>query len=169
MRPAKCSEASLLSELAVRSKAYWGYSADFMKACRKELAVSEDDIRDSFREYVVCEIDGAVVGYFAIESICQGSCELEALFVEPAHIGRGYGRALIEAAKSLAAYRGARTLIIQGDPNAEKFYTAAGGVRVGHRESGSIPGRFPPEFRVNLALDDSATADVHRSFGSDKV
>lgn len=45
---------------------------------------------------------------------------------------------------------GATKLIIQGDPNAERFYLAAGAVLTGTRESGSIPGRYLPTFAINL-------------------
>lgn len=116
MRPAQCSDAPLLSELAFRSKAYWGYSEEFMEACREELSVSAEDIEHPARDYVVCEVGGSVVGYCSIEQISQSQCELEALFVEPQHIGCGYGRLLIEAAKLWASQRGARSLLIQGDP-----------------------------------------------------
>ncbi|MEM7054551.1 MAG: GNAT family N-acetyltransferase, partial [Pseudomonadota bacterium] len=99
IRPARASEAVLLSELAVRSKAYWGYSTAFMDACREELSVSAYDISNSSREYEVCEVNASVVGYFAIEPISKSEYELQALFVEPLHIGCGYGRILIEQAK----------------------------------------------------------------------
>lgn len=65
-------------------------------------------------------------------------------------IGRGLGRTLIEHAKEKATDLGIRQLVIQGDANAEAFYKAAGGVRDGQRESGSIPGRFLPVFRIDL-------------------
>jgi predicted N-acetyltransferase YhbS len=150
MRPANCSEAPLLSELAFRSKAYWGYSAEFIEACREELWVSAKDIDDPASEFVACEVGGSVIGYCAIEPISQNQYELEALFVEPQHIGCGNGRVLIKEAKKLAAQRGAESLLIQGDPNAEKFCLGAGGVKIGERESESIPGRFLPEFRIHL-------------------
>jgi GNAT superfamily N-acetyltransferase len=76
--------------------------------------------------------------------------ELEALFVEPGRIGQGIGRALIEHAKFTAAQVGASSLLIQGDPHAERFYRAAGGRLVGRRESASIPGRFLPVFVIPL-------------------
>lgn len=153
IRPARCSEAGLLTDLAIRSKAYWGYSAEFMAACREELAVSGSDIRDSSSEFIVCEVGGSVVGYFAIEPISSDEYELGALFVEPQNIGCGYGRELLGAAKELAIRHGAKSLLIQGDPNAENFYRAAGGVRIGERESGSIPGRFLPVFSIDLAAN----------------
>ena len=155
-RPAVPSEAEFLSELAVRSKAHWGYSAAFLEACREELAVSAQDISNSSRRYCVYEVDGSVVGFFAIEPISTEEYELEALFVAPQHIGCGYGRTLIEEAKRLAARLGAKSLLIQGDPHAEAFYVAAGGVRIGERESVSIAGRFLPEFRISLNEDAAA-------------
>jgi hypothetical protein len=41
-------------------------------------------------------------------------------------------------------------LTIQSDPNAERFYRAAGGVFTGTRESGSIRGRYLPVFEILL-------------------
>jgi GNAT superfamily N-acetyltransferase len=93
-----------LSALALRSKAYWGYSSDF----------------------------------------------LDALFVEPAHIGTGIGRLLIQHALQTLADCGAVRLIIQGDANATEFYKAAGARQTGARESGSIPGRYLPLFESEI-------------------
>ena len=44
IRPAQQCEDSKLSELAVRSKGHWGYSQQFLDACREELRVSNADI-----------------------------------------------------------------------------------------------------------------------------
>jgi hypothetical protein len=43
IRQAIFGEGQLLSDLAFRSKAYWGYSSEFMEACQAELTVSESD------------------------------------------------------------------------------------------------------------------------------
>ena len=40
IRSARPEEAETLSALALRSKAYWGYPADFMEACREELTLT---------------------------------------------------------------------------------------------------------------------------------
>ena len=64
--------------------------------------------------------------------------------------------AVSEHAKSVASSMGARQLTIQGDPNAERFYIAAGGVLMGRTESGSIPGRFLPTFSVSLTGNNAA-------------
>jgi len=43
-----------------------------------------------------------------------------------------------------------KTLVIQSDPNVEKFYRAAGGRSIEMRESASIPGRNLPLFIIEL-------------------
>ncbi|MCF6338854.1 MAG: GNAT family N-acetyltransferase [Gammaproteobacteria bacterium] len=156
IRNAEPYEASYLSELAIRSKSYWGYSAKFMAACRNELVVSIEKIENEYFHYMAAERQGEVVGFYALEHLSESDFELEALFVEPRYIGTGIGKALISHAKSNAASLGGDTLIIQGDPNAEKFYLAAGGRLTGKRESASILSRFLPTFSISLANEDVA-------------
>ena len=148
IRPAALPEASTLTELALRSKAYWGYSAEFMAACRDELTYSADDLRRG--SFFVAEQAGALLGFYALARHSTAEVELEALFVEPAYIGQGVGRALIEHAKAMAKAWGAEVMIVQGDPNARDFYLAAGGELTGERESASIPGRYLPTFSIWL-------------------
>ncbi len=153
IRNARRTEATELSGLAMRAKAYWGYSHEFMDACREELSVPQGNLENDRFCYVVAEHHGAIVGYYALERLSASEFELEALFVEPKHIGSGIGRALITQAKKRAATAGGRTLLVQGDPHAENFYRAAGGRLTGRRESASIPGRFLPIFEICLAGD----------------
>lgn len=150
IRPARAGEARLLSELALRSKAHWGYSSEFLEAVRAELSYSEKQLQSEQACFFVLETAGRPAGFYALAHQSGTEIELDSLFVEPEHIGKGFGRTLIEHAKSTAAKMGATTLIIQGDPNAERFYIAAGGVLTGTRESGSIPGRFLPTFAIEL-------------------
>jgi GNAT superfamily N-acetyltransferase len=134
----------------MRSKAYWGYTEEFMLACRDELSHSPEQIEAPDFLFKVAEVAGAVAAFYALARISSPDVELEALFVEPDHIARGIGRALIEDAKKTAASLGAKRLVIQGDPHAERFYRAAGGTVTGERESSSIPGRFLPVFTIEL-------------------
>lgn len=150
IREARREEASLLSELALRSKAHWGYSPDFLNACRSELAVDPDRMgTDAYRCFVAVDGTG-ILGYYIWEPASGDDYELEALFVEPDHIGTGIGRMLIRHAIAALADIGAARLVIQGDPNATAFYLAAGARRVGSRESASIPGRQLPLFEIAI-------------------
>ncbi len=150
IRPANPQDDELLSGIALRSKSYWGYSAEFIEACRAELSISETEITDKERHYFAAESNDEVIGFYALERLSANEYELEALFVEPQRIGQGIGKALINHAKSTARELGARSLLIQSDPNATAFYLATGGVLIGERQSNSISGRYLPEFRISL-------------------
>ncbi len=152
IRAARRGEARRLGELAVRSKGHWGYSPAFLERSRDELAVDPGEI-EAGRVYVL-EDSGRVVGFYSLEPISRDTMELCHLFVEPDSIGSGHGRALMDHARAVAREQGYLTLLIQGDPNATRFYEAAGAVRVGSRESASIPGRQLPLLELALEHDD---------------
>ena len=122
-----------------------------MDACTEELSVLPAFIKNHDYHYVVAVVDEVVVGFYALEGLTGDEIELGALFVDPAHIGTGIGKALIEKAKHHAHCLGARKLNIQGDPNATMFYRAAGGIPTDHQESASISGRYLPTFQIPLA------------------
>jgi GNAT superfamily N-acetyltransferase len=74
----------------------------------------------------VSELEGATVGFSAIEPRADGETELDALFVEP-HIRRhGVGRLLVEHCADVARQQGSTTLHVTGNPHAEDFYIACG-------------------------------------------
>jgi len=143
-------EATLLTELTIRSKAYWGYSAEFMNSCREELAVTPNKILNNRYFFRAAERASAVIGFYTLEQQSPVIIELDALFVEPNSIGTGVGKALMNHAIVSAKNRGGRTLKIQADPNASDFYLAAGAILTGELESLSIPGRFLPTFEIKL-------------------
>ena len=100
--------------------------------------------------FYVCEIDNQVAGFYALKILDANSAGLEALFVLPGLIGNGIGKAMIAHCRTIAKRLGVRTIVIQGDPNAESFYLAVGAVACGYRESLSIPGRQLPVFTITL-------------------
>ena len=153
IRPADTAEAHALSELALRSKAHWGYDAKFLQACREELSVDARYIINH-PVFVIEHVD-ELAGFYSLEHMCDEEVELDLLFVDPPHIGHGLGRQLIEHAKHQARESGYQSILIQGDPNAAHFYTAAGGEPSGSSPSGSIPGRVLPLFRIDLAHVDT--------------
>jgi hypothetical protein len=86
IREAFPDEARLLSDLALRSKAHWGYSQDFLDSCRPELTVDPAQIGSDDYQYFATVDEDVIIGFYALEHLDDGY-ELEALFVEPAHIG----------------------------------------------------------------------------------
>jgi len=61
LRPARADEAPALSELALRSKAHWGYDDAFLEACRAELTVRPEHVAAS--RVVVATSAARVVGF----------------------------------------------------------------------------------------------------------
>lgn len=120
----------------MRSKAHWGYSTDFLERAAPELTVSEQDIADG--KVSVAELDKRPVGFSVLD--LADPPELVALFVEPDVIGKGLGRALLSHALEQAQSAGVECLLIESDPNAERFYRGHGAAAVGQRTS-STTGR----------------------------
>ncbi len=155
IRQALPSEVKHLSELAFRSKSYWGYSDRFMQACLKELTLDQHYIASN--PTFVIEVEKSAIGFYSLEYVSASEAELGYLFVEPTFIGKGYGRKLMAHAQQEARHLGYNQMIIQGDPNAEQFYRAAGGSVVGTRKSTSIPDRELPVFRMDLRESEEET------------
>lgn len=150
IRPATPDEASLISELSMRSKAYWGYTHDFMRACEDELSHSEHNIQDPNRHYAVAEHGEKPAGFYTLEDIYKPTIHLLALFIEPEAMGQGIGRLLFDDAYAKAKKLGARIIEVQSDPYAETFYQKMGAVTVDKLESGSIKDRFLPLMQVKI-------------------
>ena len=155
IRRARGEEAAVLSALARRSKAHWGYDEAFMRACVAELAVSVDQLRGGC--VWLFETDERPLGFYSIEQQSDDEAELVHLFVEPEAIGSGVGRRLLGHACRQALALGCRVLHIESDPNAEAFYRAQGGVRIGQAPSASIAGRELPV--LEIALDQGKQID----------
>lgn len=148
IRRARPAEADALSALALRSKAHWGYDADFLAACRDDLTLTADDIATS----TVYVIDGEVspLGFYRLLRQDDGVAELDALFVEPGAMGRGVGKRLWQHAVATAATLGCSEIVLQSDSQAEGFYLAMGAQRAGESASTVMPGRMLPLMRFRL-------------------
>ena len=150
LREARVDEAAQLSALAVRSKAAWGYSEDFLLACRAELELAPATVKAGL-SFVAEERGSATpLGFGSLDPIDGRVVDLLHLFVEPRAFRRGVGRALVSHATALAREMGRRVMTIQADPNAALFYEALGARRVGELESDSIAGRMLPLFELRL-------------------
>jgi ribosomal protein S18 acetylase RimI-like enzyme len=151
IRRARPEEAPHLTEVALRSKASWGYDPALLEALADQLEIraEESDRAPTF----VLEADGVVVGLYRLGGDPPEGF-LTDLWLEPDFQGRGFGRRLWEHALAAAAALGYRSLLLEADPNAEGFYAAMGAVRVGERESPLVqkvePGRVLPLMRFEL-------------------
>jgi GNAT superfamily N-acetyltransferase len=148
VRTAHAGEAAALTALCVRSKAHWGYDAEFMRSSQASLTVSDADIASG--RVLVAERKGVLFGVARVEP----DGELGLMFVDPGAMSRGTGRVLFDAAVALARRLGARRMAILSDPNAAPFYERMGARLVGQAPSDAIPGRTLPLYEYDLTQKD---------------
>jgi GNAT superfamily N-acetyltransferase len=146
IRRAHRSEAALLTALATRSKAHWGYDAAFMAAAAPELVIT-DEVIDRAAACYLAERGGEVVGVYVL-SVEDEKPTLRDLWVEPGAIGTGVGALLWRHMRDAARGLGFRVVRIESDPHAEAFYVRMGARRVGTSASKIMPGRFLPLLEV---------------------
>ena len=147
IRRAGVEDDATLSDLALRSKAHWGYDADFLEACRAELTLSPAYLAE--QQVYVVEENERVIGFYSLRAE-EGGVALDHLFIEPKIIGRGYGKSLWQHAVRIAASLGYSHLTIESEPHAEPFYRAMGATRFASVPSSVMPGRSLSMLRYEL-------------------
>ncbi len=145
IRKARAEDYQILSELAFTSKAYWGYSQDFMEKCRDDLTVTPEYIEEN--PVYVLELDNRIAAYYSLSLI---SAKLEALFIDPVFIGKGIGQLLWEDVMQRALQLGVKEFTLDSDPHAEGFYLKMGTKRVGEVRSTVFPDRVLPLMSVKV-------------------
>src|SRR5690606_25317439 len=139
IRPARPDEAALITDIAMRSKAYWGYDDHFMETFRPELTVHPHQIERD--HVVVAETGGRIAGFLHLRPENDETLELVSLFIDTWAIRQGFGQMLWDYAIAYARGHGYRQVTLESDPNAEPFYRRQGAVETGRRESTLMPGR----------------------------
>jgi GNAT superfamily N-acetyltransferase len=150
IRRARPEEAAFLTELTVRSKAYWGYDDSFMERARADLEFHANKFLPDFHVYILEAEDGPL-GYCSLISVDSNTVELHDLFIDPRHIGKGYGKKLWDYAVNLARSLGFSRLILTADPNAKPFYAHQGALRIGEKPSPVGSNRSLPVMEYILA------------------
>ncbi|MGH3567871.1 MAG: GNAT family N-acetyltransferase [Pseudonocardia sp.] len=124
IRPARPDEASFLAALAVRSKAHWPYSTDFIARFARTLGLTPEVV--AANDVWVAERAGQPDGFYTL--LHRGEfAVLDDLWIEPGEIGRGLGRRLFEHARDRASGAGAHSLEWEAEPHATVFYERMGG------------------------------------------
>ncbi|PWE16809.1 GNAT family N-acetyltransferase [Marinicauda salina] len=142
LRPARSDERDALDALILRSKAWWGYDAAMMAVMARWLRADPDAIEDG--RCRVAEAGEQRLGVAQLGRLENGAVELELLFIDPAAIGSGVGRALYDWAREAARRAGATRMTILADPQSRGFYEAMGARFVEDRPSQAVPGRTLP-------------------------
>ena len=87
LRAAKPQDAALLSSLAIRAKAHWAYSADFMASVEAELTLSSAQLANPDWLCLVAICRGDIVGSALLDTKIPVRWILDAMFVEPEMMG----------------------------------------------------------------------------------
>ena len=131
IRRADPKENIVLTDLAVASEAYWGYDRKFLDAFRRIYSLSEDYIMNH-PTFVMEEDD--IVGFYNLIENDEG-VSLEYFYIDPAFIGKGYGRHLWDHMVEFCKNRGILELQFVSSPEARKFYEKMGAVSTGEKPS----------------------------------
>jgi GNAT superfamily N-acetyltransferase len=140
------------AEEAPRLEALQRRSSDIWEAYRQQLAANPDAIElprtfiDNGWVRVAVDDTGAPIGFSVLIPTGGQVHELDGLFVEPAHMHRGVGQALVDDAAARASAEGAERLEVTAGP-AQGFYEA-----VGFHVVGNAPTRFGPAVRMRREL-----------------
>src|SRR5215813_11631185 len=149
IRRARADETGLLSDLAFRSKAHWGYPRDWLERWRPELTVTPQAL-EAAPTFVAVDASSILGFYLLTPTSRADACELDFLFVEPTAIGRGVGQALFAHACTTARGLGYRSMVWGSDPHADGFYRRMGARTIGTRRSSTMPGRMTAEMEMAL-------------------
>lgn len=145
---ANINDAKQLTQIALKSKAFWGYSDEQIESWREDLTVSEKMIEEMMVYKFAFE--SSIVGFYILNQPKENRIELEFLFVLPKFIGKGIGNQLIQDAFKKAISLNCATIFLVADPNAVPFYQSKDFVIIDKKES-AIFGRFLPVMQRGLA------------------
>jgi N-acetylglutamate synthase-like GNAT family acetyltransferase len=145
--PADISDGKLLTDIALISKAFWGYSNELIESWRDDLTVTSKMI--SKCNVLKLLADDEIVGFYVLNPPKEKSIELEMLFVLPTYIGEGIGKQLLLHSFEKAKKLNAKSMTLLADPFAVYFYASQGFYEIDRRES-SISNRFLPVMKKDL-------------------
>lgn len=129
---AEPENAAELTAIAFAAKRHWGYPERWLERWRDVLTITTDFIA---QHAVWMAMEGNVrLAFGTLRMTDGGVAVIDHLWVRPAAMRRGTGRALFAQLEAEARRRGARVLAIESDPNAEGFY-----LKMGARTMARIP------------------------------
>lgn len=141
-------DVNKLTNIALKSKFFWGYSNEQIEDWREDLTITSK----MFDEYHIYKyiIKDEIVGFYVLERINISTSCLHFLFILPKYIRQGIGSKLLMHAIKYCLNENCTVLTLIADPNSEKFYVKHGFKKVSKKES-SIKGRFLPEMELKFS------------------
>lgn len=137
----------ILTEITKKSKAHWGYSDEQMEKWSQDLMISKDYIKKS--EVYKLSLNDKIIAYYSYFNVNENTVKLDNLFVVPEEMGIGYGKMLMNDCINKTKKEKTAKIILEADPNAEKFYEGFGFLKISQIET-SIKNRFLPVMELKL-------------------
>ena len=122
---ASLEDAFLLTTIAKAAKASWGYEEALLNLWANDLTITPELVI-KWHTYTAMEGDN-IVGFCMIHTNCSPP-EIEHLWIEPNHQGKGIGKSLLHFALNDVA-NDFSTIGVTSDPFAEAFYARMGFVK----------------------------------------
>lgn len=145
---ANSHDHEILSEITKKSKAFWGYSNEQIQLWNDVLTITEEYIETNFTYKFFHE--NRIIGYYSYFNIETTIIKLDNLFLLPEYIGKGFGKHLMQDfLNRIKENREIKKVLLDADPNAEKFYQKFGFTTIGQLET-SIKNRFLPVMELSL-------------------
>jgi GNAT superfamily N-acetyltransferase len=146
IRDAALAEVDALEDVQRRASLVWEeYRAD-LEAHPDAIDVPEADITAGNVRVATGSLP--LLGFsLLIPGRAEDIAELDGLFVDPACMRQGIGRALVQDAFALARSRGCRRIEVTANPNAVDFY-----VKMGFVDDGVVQTRFGPGLRMHVDI-----------------
>ena len=141
IKKAKKIDAKNLTSLTIRSKSYWNYGRTQIEEWRDELTITAKYIEEN-QVYKLIN-NRVLVGFYAYNLVNETDVKLNYLFIESEFIGKGYGKILMLDFLNRIENLEFNKIVLDADPNAEKFYSKFGFRVIGKLKS-SIKDRYLP-------------------------
>src|SRR2546423_4726706 len=148
IRKAKSEQAEVLTAIAHAEKRHWRYPESWIVQWKTDLTITAEFILN--HEVFVAWVGDKIVGCCALV-LNEPVAEIEHMWIDPAQMGRGIGRALFAHATERARQLHVSALELSADPNAERFYERMGAKRIGeiHADMDGQP-RVLPRMKIDL-------------------
>ncbi|MGG0276341.1 GNAT family N-acetyltransferase [Bacillus rhizoplanae] len=146
VREAFLKEAKELSNLALSSKATWNYSEEFILACKEDLTITEQYIKNNY--VYILEEKQEIIGFFSFQR--KEADSLDFLYLDPKYKGKGYGRILWESVIQKAVQLNIKSFTIDSDPNAKGYYIKMGAKLIGETPSIVFKNRLLPLLQYDM-------------------
>lgn len=139
-------DCDLLTKTAKTAKQHWGYSDELIERWHDDLAITPGSFID--RKIYKCYSADQFIGFYILKD--KGIfTELNGLWILPEFHGNGFGREIMDHAKSEALQLGYSYIELYADPYADGFYQKIGGKIVGKIDT-LIKDRYLNTYRFEL-------------------